>query len=132
MALQTHHPDHPLLHTILQQDYHEVLQALLAERQMTDLPPYSYLALYKTEANSMEKCIRFLNTVKAMIGDQLDCFGPTPAILAKKAGKYRAELLCQANKRSQLHAVLKHIQPKISNHNSSKSVRWILDVDPGE
>lgn len=130
VALQTHHPEHPLLQKIIGESYSEVLKALLAERKATALPPYTYLAIFKAEANSMDKCIQFLNTVKHLVKNQVDCFGPSPSILAKKAGKYRAELLCQADNRKQLHQALNVVQAQIDNHPSSKSVRWFLDVDP--
>lgn len=132
VAIQTHYPDHPLLNLLLQNNYDHFLETLLEERKDTQLPPFSYLAIVRAQANTLKKSIDFLQEVKALFSKTVSCFGPTPALLAKLGGQYRAELLIQSHSRTVLHQELHHIQEKIVSLPSTKTVRWVLDVDPIE
>ena len=134
VAIQTHHPDHPLLTLLLRQDYDTFLQTLLAERQETELPPFSHLAIFRAQANTLKKAMDFLQDIKLLFKKSatLGCFGPTPAVLAKIAGQYRAELLIQSTSRTMLHQELNRIEEKIPALASAKTIRWVLEIDPVE
>ncbi|MFH2077223.1 MAG: primosomal protein N', partial [Pseudomonadota bacterium] len=47
VVLQTHHPDHPLLGTLLNGGYPAVAALQLAEREAAAFPPYAHLALLR-------------------------------------------------------------------------------------
>src|SRR5690606_24122326 len=49
--LQTHHPPHPLLQTLLQGGYPAFAGAALQEREAAGSPPFAFLALLRAEAN---------------------------------------------------------------------------------
>lgn len=134
VLIQTHHPEHPLLQTLLAKGYDEFAKQALIERQQANLPPYSYIALLRAEAVDIQKPFQFLNDAKQAalqynLSDvQLD--GPVAAPMEKRAGRYRAQLLLTAEKRSQLHRLLKPWVLQLETLKSGRKVRWSLDVDP--
>src|SRR5699024_10122792 len=54
VVIQTHHPDHPLLHTLLRDGYATLASELLDERRQMGLAPYASLALLRAEATAAE------------------------------------------------------------------------------
>ena len=56
--------------------------------------------------------------------------GPTPSPLAKRAGKYRWQLLLQTQHRSLMQKLLTSAKPAIELLPNSKKVRWNLDIEP--
>jgi primosomal protein N' (replication factor Y) len=52
--------------------------------------------------------------------------------MARKAGRYRAQLLLQSSDRATLHRVLRQLRPLLEGDPSARKVRWSIDVDPVE
>jgi primosomal protein N' (replication factor Y) len=134
VILQTRHPEHPLLTTLIRHGYNRFAGIVLAERQQALLPPYSYQALLRVESADNVKPLRFLKAVRdtaEQLGiGQTIIMGPVSAPMARRAGRYRFQLLFQNSKRSALHALLDVLVPEIERMKLTKSVRWSLDVDP--
>lgn len=132
--IQTHHPDNPFLIILLKEGYEAFTKALLSERKMADLPPYTYLALLRAEAVRQNLPHDFLVTIKQqlinIIDKEVNLFGPIPAVMERKAGRYRHQLLFQAKNRTSLHKMLKKLITLLTNQRTQ--VRWSLDVDPQE
>lgn len=134
--IQTHHPEHPLLQTLLSEGYNALAQKLLEERKKIALPPYHYLALMKAETKNITMGLNFLTQVKNNVPnrflEQLKVLGPIPATQEKKQGLHRSHLLFQASNRSVLQSSLQAILDQIENQNLGRSIRWTIDVDPLE
>lgn len=132
--LQTHQPQHPLLKILLQDGYFAFAGKLLSERKAANLPPYCFLTLLRAEAISAEKTNEYLEEVKQWVLDQknkeINILGPIPAPMERKAGKYRAQLLFQAQNRIQLQRLLQPLARQLNQFKSATKVRWSLDVDP--
>ncbi|MGR5413807.1 primosomal protein N' [Vibrio astriarenae] len=136
VILQTHHPEHPLLQALLTQGYSQFADTALQERKMALLPPYSFLTLFKAEANDNQMVEQFLRQVRHTLeahplysqGDVV--LGPTPAPLSKRAGKYRWQLLLQTQSRAQMQRLLSSAKPAIRLLPLAKKVRWSLDIEP--
>ena len=136
VLIQTHHPQHPLLQTLINKGYSEFAKQALAERQAAELPPYSFLALLRAEAVDAQKPYDFLNEAK-QLAQQLNVSavllsGPVAAPMEKRAGRIRAQLLLQASKRSELHRLLHPWVKQLEECKTGRKVRWSLDVDPIE
>ena len=58
--------------------------------------------------------------------------GPAPAAMAKRAGRYHAQLLIESRSRKALHGFLDHWLLEVERLPSARAVRWSLDVDPLE
>ena len=52
--------------------------------------------------------------------------------MAKRAGRYHAQLLVESGERQRLHAFLAQWLPQVEQQKSARAVRWSLDVDPLE
>lgn len=133
VLIQTHHPDHPLLHTLTSQGYPAFAAAALAERREALLPPFVHQALLRAEAVDSERAIAFLKAARALaepIADGLELLGPAPAPMERRAGRYRAHLLLQAARRQDLHRFLDRWIDQLWAQRPDRAVRWALDIDP--
>jgi len=135
VMIQTHHPDHPLLHQLIRESYHYFAATLLKERENAALPPYSFLALFRADAHNAQHAMHFLEEIKHIaisLDGQIPLWGPVPAPMPRRAGRYRMQLLLQATQRPVLQNFLKRLLPHIDKLPSKQHVRWSLDVDPLE
>jgi len=131
VLIQTRFPEHPLLRTLVRDGYGAFARAALAERQAARLPPHAHQALLRAEAVLPEPPEAFLEEVARLVGEPgVELWGPAPALMARKAGRYRFQLLLQAERRAQLHRALDALMPRVRGLSSARRVRWSLDVDP--
>lgn len=136
VILQTHHPEHDLLHALVHKSYTDFAQVALQERKLAQLPPYTFLALLRAEATDSELVETFVRQVRytleahPLFDDACLVMGPTPAPLARRAGKSRWQLLLQTQTRSQMQTLLMSARPAIELLPNAKKVRWSLDIDP--
>ncbi len=130
--LQTHHPGHPLLETLVNGGYHAFADAELQQREAAGFPPFAHLALLRAEAQQVEQANAMLTAVRELIVDDVavERYGPMPAPMPRRAGYQRTQLLLSAPSRRPLHAVLDLITPQIHGLPQARKVRWSLDVDP--
>lgn len=136
VLLQTHHPEHPLLSTLLAGGYAAAADLALAERAAAELPPYAFLALLRAEANHEAAVQTFLDDARncldaaRLASGQLDASPPMPAPMPRRAGKSRWQLLLSARQRPALQAALGQWLPQLYALPSARKVRWSVDVDP--
>jgi primosomal protein N' (replication factor Y) (superfamily II helicase) len=134
VILQTRHPDHALLNTLIREDYNHFAQIALAERKQAGLPPFSYHALLRAQAGKPNVPLDFLHSAatlaKTYTIKQTQILGPVAAPMEKRAGLYRYQLLFQSNKRSDLQKCLTELIANIDSITNVKKIRWSLDVDP--
>ena len=64
--------------------------------------------------------------------ERVRLLGPVPAAMAKRAGRYHAQLLIESTDRGALHQFLNTWLPELEQLPSARRVRWALDVDPIE
>lgn len=134
VLIQTRHPEHPLLRTLVDHGYRHAAEILLEERQQTKLPPHGYLALLRATAVSPDFPMAFLETARkaatALSPRGVSLLGPAPALMERRAGRYRAQLLLQGSSRSYLQRLLARWVPQLEHLKTARKVRWSLDVDP--
>jgi primosomal protein N' (replication factor Y) len=130
--LQTHHPDHPLLHDLLKSGYARVARELLDERRAAGLPPYAHLALLRAEAKAPTAAEEFLAAAlkAADAPETVSLLGPMPAPMPRRAGSHRGQLLLSASERKALHAFLPAWLARVRELREARRVRWSIDVDP--
>lgn len=140
VVIQTHNPQHPVLQGLVSHGYHHFAQEQLKERQTTALPPYTYLALIRAEAIHQALAYEFLKELreratviqKSAKASKIKILGPIAAAMERKAGRFRAHLLFQAENRNHLQQFLGSLIPSIEKAKTSRQVRWSIDVDPIE
>lgn len=136
VILQTYHPDHPLLNILLNEGYQKFAGVTLQERQITQLPPFSYQVLIRAADRNNRYAPIFLQKIHDWLKVNCDSglwqLGPMPANQAKKADYHRWQLLLQHTNRTLLQQILDELLIIILNWNESSRVRWNIDVDPVE
>ncbi|MNE91315.1 Primosomal protein N' [compost metagenome] len=60
----------------------------------------------------------------------IELLGPVPAPMERRAGRFRAQLLLQANARAPLHRLISAWLLVLEQMPAGRQVRWSLDVDP--
>jgi primosomal protein N' (replication factor Y) len=136
VVIQTHHPDHPLLLQLIHQGYPAFARAALAERQAAGLPPASHLALIRAEAARQPAPLDFLEGVRERIDQMnsggLEVWGPVPATMERRAGRFRAQLLLQSDSRGKVQQALGTLVRELEQSKQARQVRWSVDVDPAD
>ena len=132
MWLQTHDPAHPLLQDLINNGYAHFARYALLERQQANLPPYTYQALFKAQALQARDAFTLLQDISALFANNqgVMCLGPIPALMEKRQGHFRMQLLLQSNQRSVLQQALSQHLNTIESLPLASKVRWSLDVDP--
>lgn len=131
--LQTHHPSHPLLTTLIQGGYHAFAESELEQRSAAGFPPFAHLALIRAEAQQVEAAQAFLQASKRLLqatDAAVEVQGPIPAPMPRRAGYHRQQLVLSSAQRRSLHQLLDTTVPALFALPEARRVRWSLDVDP--
>jgi primosomal protein N' (replication factor Y) len=136
VLIQTSFPEHPFWRSLIDGGYPRVARESLAEREESRWPPFTRLALLRSAAHRQHDALHFLQRAADYLAEQpsdyLRILGPVNAPMAKKAGRYRAQLLIQSSDRRTLHSRLTSLRPALEADASARRVRWSIDVDPIE
>ena len=136
VIIQTCHPDHPLLQLLINQGYPAFARAALDERKAAHLPPAAAMVLLRAEAAAADSAIDFLDAVAARIsatGNRaIEVWGPVPATMERRAGRYRAQLVLQSEQRGELQRLLSSLVRQLETSKEARRVRWSVDVDPAD
>jgi len=136
VLIQTRHPRHPLLQTLVHRGYGVFAGQALAERKAAGLPPFAYQALLRAESPHTDAPLAFLAEALAqarpLAAEGIDIWGPVSAPMERRAGRTRAHLLFQSPHRPRLQSLLTSWVPRLCELKSAGRVRWSLDVDPQE
>ncbi len=134
VLLQTHHPEHPMLNTLLAGGYPAVAALELAQREAAGFPPFAHIALLRAEALKEEDVSVFLREAhqacQHINKHEVELSAPMPAPMPRRAGKMRGQILISAAQRPLLQNILQSWVPSLYELKSARKVRWSLDVDP--
>jgi primosomal protein N' (replication factor Y) len=137
VLLQTHHPEHPLLQTLVHGGYRAFAETELAQREAAGFPPFAHLALLRAEARQAGVAMAFLQAARDILQAHIDSGrhaltlqGPVPAPMPRRAGMHRAQLMLESSRRQGLHAVLDVAIAALHALPEARKLRWSLDVDP--
>jgi primosomal protein N' (replication factor Y) len=134
VLIQTEYPQHPLLQSLLLEGYDGFAESALAERRAARWPPFSRIAAVRASATQPAAATDFLAAARALVtpAAAVKLLGPVPAAMAKRAGRYHAQLLIESPERTALQRFLDGWLPEVEALSSAHRVRWALDVDPIE
>lgn len=136
--IQTSFAEHPIMQGIAQQDYVQISQNILAQRQQMAFPPTRFMALIRAENTNETIGQDFLAEIKQLVHTnisnniEVEIYGPSQPMQSKLNKNYRWQLIFFAKKRSHLHQLLYQYQTQILQHRLRQKVRWSINVDPGE
>ncbi|MFO1302383.1 MAG: primosomal protein N' [Burkholderiales bacterium] len=135
VIVQTDFPEHPVYTTLLSHDYALFAEALLAEREAALLPPFTHAALLSAEAHRRTEVDAFLDAAHGIgielraLHPEVEVFSPVSALLARRAGFERGQLVVQSGRRSALQRFLPAWRERIAQLPGRRT-RWSIDVDP--
>ncbi|MDJ0758349.1 MAG: primosomal protein N' [Woeseiaceae bacterium] len=136
VLIQTAFPENPFWDQLLDGGYDRIAAEAMHEREQAHWPPFARLALIRASAHRQSDALRFLEAAKRLAveaaEERLRVLGPVDAPMAKRAGRFRAQLLLQAHDRQALHHCLSQLRLRLEAHPEARKVRWSIDVDPVE
>ena len=138
VLIQTQHPQHPVLATLLQDGYLAYAEQELRSRETLGLPPFTYQAIVRSEAQRQGWSEAYLMRLRQLLNDAgaesagLLLAGPFPANMEKRAGLFRAYLVLTGARRSALQHLLRQARAWIEQDPDAPRVRLSIDVDPIE
>lgn len=136
VLIQTHHSQHPWLQTLVSQGYSPFARHLLEERQMAQMSPFSFLAVFRAESEQPHLALQVLESIKQKLLQEQpstpdsQLLGPMPAAMERRQKRYRFVLQLKYRHRGLLQSTLNAVMTKLEEGRWPKSVRWQLDVDP--
>lgn len=133
--LQTLRPEHPLLNTLVQEDYRQFAKQTLKERQAALMPPFRYAALIRCESKDQKLNADFLQQHAQLLRQNsehsVDIWGPIPAPMERKAGRYQSHMVLLSADRARLHFYIRHWWLNML-HQKPSTMKLSLDIDPQE
>jgi primosomal protein N' (replication factor Y) len=90
----------------------------------------------RAEATDASLPAGFLERVRQQIQElgaaDVEVWGPVPAGMERRAGRFRAQLLLQSGQRGSLQRVLGTLVRQLEQAKAARKVRWSVDVDPAD
>lgn len=119
--IQTYQPDHPVIQTAIQADFHTFADYLLQQRRAQQMPPYAYLArlgiTYKTERTTLAKIQQAYTELSQ--NPHLLVSPPTPAFHERGNRGFTWQFVVKSTSREQLRKAL-----------LPYTAKYIITIDP--
>ncbi len=135
VLIQTEYPDHPLYRALADHDYARFARAQLDERRIAGFPPFSFQAMLRAEARSIDQSLAFLTAARsaaAALAEGVTVYDPVPMRMQRLMTLERGQLLVESTSRPALQAFLATWMEQIYALKLPGGLRWHLDVDPQE
>ena len=120
---------------LIGQGYGAFARHELAQRRQAGLPPHAAMALLRADAEVRERPMAFLQGAAQRAAAHFraeEIWGPAPAAMERRGGRYRACLTLVTPCRARLHQGLAGLLQGFDDWPQARRVRWSLDVDPVE
>ena len=128
VCIQTFDPTNPNLTELIRTGYHGFARTERDVRAAAGMPPFAALALIRAESEDEARAAALLSTVREVLqGDEVEVLGPAAAPIARRADRYRCQLLALASRRNDLRQALARLEEAAPR---AAGVRWAIDVDP--
>jgi len=133
--LQTAFPTHPLMQSLCDSSYSELVESILQERELVGFPQFARVVTFQVDAIELDLAIVKLNQLKQILleigqASALKIIGPIPALMTRRIGRYRAQLSILAKDFQLLRLVLQKLMPQLHNIKNTKKSRLTIEVDP--
>jgi len=137
VLLQTFAPEHPVVRSVLTQDWLGLAEEELRRRESANFPPFARFVLVrfvgKDESKVAKAALRFRSLVKLEGG--VETLGPAPAVLHKLRGKIRYHLLVRSPRAKDesgatLRRAVKQAVGEFRRTRAESGVGIEIDVDP--
>lgn len=138
-VIQTYTPDNYVIDLASQQDYEGFYALEIASRRMMKYPPYTDLLMFGfvgiREQDVRAAAFEFLRELRtALTGDYADLpaivLDPTPAAVARTAGKYRYKLLVKTVNNARSRRMAAALMTRVGRQSPYKTVSVFADMNP--
>ena len=120
---------------MVKEDYRQFAKQTLQEREAALMPPFRYAALIRCESKNQELNKEFLQHHAALLRQSaelnVDIWGPIPAPMERKAGRYQSHMVLLSPDRARLHFYIRNWWQNML-HQKPSSMKLTLDIDPQE
>jgi len=137
VIIQTRHPDHPVVQSVLAEPWQTLCDELLSQRLSQGLPPHGHLAVMRCDSRAtaegldfLTRCVRQLRTRELTEGIRI--VGPLPAAMARRAGLYRSQVILMGGVRKSVHHLATQLVMIADSQKQPAGLRWFMDIDPIE
>jgi primosomal protein N' (replication factor Y) (superfamily II helicase) len=132
VLVQTHDTKHAAIRFAMRHDVDGFLAAELEERRALAYPPFSRLALLRTDALDEQAALAAAETLataaRAAATAGVEVLGPSAAPLARLRNRFRFRVMLRAKSRAALRTTLMRVLPTL--HALHRDVRAQIDIDP--
>ena len=126
--IQTFDPENANLRALIESGYAGFVDNERGRRESALMPPFAALAVVRADSVGEDAAQGLLREVADQLsGEDVELLGPAPAPIARRADRYRSQLLLLARRRRDLHTVLDRLE---AAEPRARGVRWSIDVDP--
>jgi primosomal protein N' (replication factor Y) len=136
VLIQTEYPAHPLYRCLIRHDFDAFSRMELDQRLAANFPPFSRQAMLRADAPELAVATDFLrharNEAVSLAASKIRLFDPVPMRLTRLARRERAQLLIEADQRTDLQNFLTRWLERIRTLPAPRELRWQIDVDPLE
>lgn len=137
-VVQTYTPDNPVIELAAEQNYTDFFGLEIASRKMMHYPPYADLFLFGftglQEQRVRQASRRMLELLRAAAMDRSDlpmiALDPTPAAVAKVAGKYRYKMLVKARNTKPMRDLVRELMHTLNSDPMARGVTVYVDINP--
>ncbi len=135
VIIQTAHPDHPVFHYVIENDYDSFFKWQIQERKNFDYPPFSRLIKIIIK----DKSEALVDTFSALLADNLRKYlqhrvlGPEYPVVKRVQNWFRKEILIKLEPRislSKTKTLIRRVTDNLRQQQDYYKVRVIYDVDP--
>jgi len=137
--IQTFTPENFVIALASQQDYESFFEIEIATRKMMKYPPYTDLCLFgfsgKDDDEVRQAAFRFISMLKNAVTNEFKglpviALDPTPATVAKVAGKFRYKIIIKTKNNSLFRKMVERLITEFSRSSENKSVSIYVDINP--
>ncbi|SUA57044.1 primosomal protein N' [Oligella urethralis] len=149
VLIQSNELNHPLYQALQRQDYELFAEHTLQERRLAQLPPFSFQTLVTASSKEIERCLAFLEEIKAIVlaEDYADepayqhlrelqtgirFYDPVPLRIVRVFHMERAQLLIESASRARLQRFLPYWAEQIAKIAKKHRLKYVIEVDPLE
>ncbi len=138
-VIQTYTPDNYVIDLASKQDYRAFYELEIAARKMMKYPPYTDLCLFgfagTQETQVRAAAVRFLKELHALATREytdvpMIALDPTPAAVARMAGKYRYKLLVKTVNNARMREMAARLLIQANRLPENKAVTVYADINP--
>jgi primosomal protein N' (replication factor Y) (superfamily II helicase) len=140
VIIQTANPQHPILQKVMSNDYEQLYQTEIAEREKYHYPPFTRLIQLTVKHAEKKVCTLAANALAESLATQLGktrVLGPEAPPIDRIRSQYLEEIMIKLERTMNLKAVKNFIQEQINNllagdHPTKKEFKGasvMIDVD---